>query len=138
MSENLTDWLFVIRRVRKAPLFFHNDGTVSSALFKDGNGVSVDKDHLRSIEEIIKDEERLHRHNISVEEERETPSKQLSAIVSIDRGIIEEQLVTVIDDPIIPTNPHHCLLYKNQNKDKLTKSQARALSVASVIIKRYA
>lgn len=138
MSETISDWLFVIRRVRKAPLFFHNDGTVSSALFKDGQGVSVDKDHLRSIDEIIEDEERLHREYISVEEERENPSMQLSAIVSIDRSVIEDRSVEIIDAPIIPTNPHHCLLYKNQSKEKLTQSQAKALSVASVIIKRYA
>lgn len=40
------EWKFVIRRARANPDFFHADGTVTSALFKDSKGVSVDKDHL--------------------------------------------------------------------------------------------
>lgn len=37
------EWENVIRRVRSKPMFFHN-GRPSSALFKDSNGVSVNKD----------------------------------------------------------------------------------------------
>ena len=137
MSEELFDWQYVVRRVRNHPSFFHNDGTVSSALFKDSHGVSVDKDHMRSVDEVIADEERLHQFYYSDEEQKNNPGLKLVSIISIDKEVCENNSVAVIDDPIPDENIHHCLLFKNQEREQLTRSQARALSVAACIIKKY-
>ena len=82
-----SDWLYVIRRVRNKPAFIKNGG-VSSALFKDSKGVSVNKDHRRTEEEIIEDEIRLHNfYNPENTSDFYSNEKKLKAIVSIDKEI---------------------------------------------------
>ena len=137
MSEVIFGWRYVVRRVRNHPSFLHNDGTVSSALFKDSQGVSVDKDHMRSLDEVIADEERLHQFYYSDEDQKNNPGLKLVSLVSIDKEVCDRNLVAVIDDPIPEENVHHCLLFKNQEREKLSQSQAKALSVAACIIKKY-
>ena len=137
MDEISLAWLFVVRRVRNKPSFFHDDGTLSSALFKDSKGVSTDKDHMRSIDEVIVDEERLHELYYPIEKQQEQPEYKLSALVSIDKEVCEEKKIKIIDDPIPEINPHHCLLFKNEKMEGLSQSQARALSSSAKIIKKY-
>ena len=137
MSEILCDWRYIVRRVRNSPTFFHADGTVSSALFKDSQGVSVDKDHMRSKEEVISDEERLHQFYYSVEEQKNNPGLKLMALVKVNRDICDRNSITVIDDPIPEENLHHCLLFKNQEREKLSQQQAKALSSSFIILKKY-
>lgn len=54
------NWKEVYRRVKSKPVFMNNE-QLSSALFKDSKGVSVNYDAGRDINEIIEDEERLHK-----------------------------------------------------------------------------
>lgn len=138
MDEIKNEWSFVTRRIRNKPMFIHEDGSVCSSLFKDSQGVSVNKDHRRNIESIIADEERLHRLYCSETEEIEDPEKRLVAITSIDKTVCEENSVYVKDDPIPDINPHHCLLQKSETDIVLTRVQAKALARGARFIKRYA
>ena len=137
MSESCHYWKFVIRRVNDKPQFFHSDGTVSSALFKDSKGVSVDKDHYRLIEEIVSDEERLNEYynDIAVKEGKQ--KNKLKALVTIDKIVCDSLSIFVKDDPIPEINIHHCLLLKNNEEISLSNRQAKELAMASVCIKKY-
>ena len=126
------------RRIRNKPMFIHEDGSVSSALFKDSQGVSVNKDHGRSSESIVTDEERLHRLYCSEIEEINDPEKRLVAIAAIDKTTCDENRVYIKDDPIPDINPHHCLLQKSETEIVLTRAQAKALARGARFIKRYA
>ena len=127
-----SDWHFAVRRVRNKPNFIKENG-VSSALFKDSKGVSVNKDHGRTIPVMLLDEERLHRLYCETDEQDES---MLKAIVSIDRGICESKGVLVRDVPL-KENKHHSILLRSEEKIQLTDSQAKALARSAKIIKKY-
>ena len=131
-----SDWLYVIRRVRNKPNFIKSGG-FSSALFKDSKGVSVNKDHRRTEEEIIEDEIRLHNfYNNENTAGFYSDEKKLKAIVSIDKEICEQKNIKVLDDPL-EENPHHALLQKSENEITLTSSQAKALARNARIIVNF-
>ena len=127
------DWSFIVRRVRDLPVYFNGKGGVSSALYKDSLGVSVDKDHLRDIASVIEDEERLHKlyHPIP------SDGYKLIAIVSVDKEVCEETQIYVEDAPIENENIHHCILKKDKEVVMLSKGQARKLARNSKFLKDY-
>ena len=47
----------VFRRIRNLPMYIKEDGTISSAIYSDSKGVSVNIDAGRDISDIIEDEE---------------------------------------------------------------------------------
>ena len=130
----MNNWTFVVRRVRNKPNFFKCD-RVSSALFKDAKGVSVNRDDDRELTNIILDEERLHYCYLE-EPKKETKEFKLKALVAVDREVIKEKEVLVVDAPL-EENPHHAVLKKSETEIRLTDSQARALAMNSRFIKRY-
>lgn len=132
------DWKEIYRRVKSKPIFM-KDGKPSSALFKDSNGVSVDKDAGRDVEEIIADEERLHtlyNRNLTEEEIRER-GEELRAIVRLTDNQCDDANVCVIADPIEGENENHALLQKSEEEIQLTKGQARMLARQATIVKNY-
>lgn len=127
------EWFFLIRRVRNKPSFF-NEGRISSALFKDSKGVSVNKDDSRIITDIIIDEERLHCYYLG--DMADEPEYCLKALVTFDRKVCDDNNILIEDDPL-EENPHHAVLKRNNTVSCLTASQAKAIARASKIIKYY-
>lgn len=124
---------YVVRRVRNKPDFF-KDGKVTSSVFKDSKGVSIDKSNRRSIGVIIDDEERLHREN-NIEKEKDEQYR-LKAIVSVDEQLCGERAVEIHDDPV-ENNLHHAILRQSEEKIRLTQGQAKALANGAIFIKQY-
>lgn len=133
------DWKEIYRRVKSKPIFM-KDGRPSSALFKDSKGVSVDRDVGRTIDDIIADEERLHSlYNAKLtDEEIKEKGEELKAIISLTYEQCDSVGVCVIPDPIPEENEYHTLLQKSETEIQLSKSQARLLARAAVVIKSYA
>ncbi|MPM49903.1 hypothetical protein SDC9_96637 [bioreactor metagenome] len=116
------------RRVDVRPQFWKEEcDRPSSALFKDSNGVSVDRSNNRSLEDIIKDEERLH---------RVFGSEDLKAVISVSKKTCEDKDIYVKCDPI-DNNEHHCIIQRTESEVPLTSGQAKYLSKQCVIRKRY-
>lgn len=133
------DWSTIYRRVKSKPLFMKDDRP-SSALFKDSNGVSVDRDAGRNEEDIIIDEERLHAFytkELSAEEIRER-GEELRAIVKLTDSQCDSVEACVIPDPIHGENEFHALLQKSETEIQLTKSQAKSLAKLATVVKSYA
>lgn len=134
MNDTSRECKFMVRRIRNKPIFF-KDGRPSSALFKDSKGVSVDKDAGRTKEEIIKEEEKLHKFynskNGIIEDE-----KQLKAIISVEKEVCDNLEVQIIDSPLVE-NKYHALLQKSETIVELTKGQAKALAKSAEVLKEY-
>ncbi len=132
------DWKEIYRRVRSKPIFMHN-GRPSSALFKDSQGVSVNIDGGRTQEEIIMDEERLHRlyNQELTQEEIERNEGELCAIISLRKEQCESANVCVIMDPIEGENIYHALIQRSETEITLTRGQAKMLAREALVIKEY-
>lgn len=134
MNNTSRECKFVVRRIRNKPIFF-KDGRPSSALFKDSKGVSVDKDEGRTKEEIIKEEENLHKFYNSTNDSIEN-EMQLKAIISVTKETCDNHAVQIIDSPL-EENKHHALLQKSETIVELTKGQAKALAKSAEVLKEY-
>ena len=128
-------WEKIYRRVTSKPIFL-KDGKPTSALFKDSNGVSVDYEDNRKTDEVIADEERLHKlHNEGVSE---AEGGKLKAIISLTCEQCDNEEVCVTPDPIEGENLHHAIITKTETEVELSKGQAKRLARNSVIVKAYA
>lgn len=132
------NWKEVYRRVKSKPVFM-KDGHLSSALFKDSKGVSVNYDAGRNINEIIVDEERLHKlYNAKLtDEEIRERGEALKAIASLTVENCDLANVCVIPDPIPDENENHALIQQTATEIQLTKKQAKELAKMATIIKDY-
>lgn len=132
------EWNRVYRRVRDLPQYIKSDGSITSAVFKDSKGASVDRDGGRTDSEIIADEERLHAQQVEglTQDEIIESGKNLRMIVSVSREICNERQILVKPDPI-KDNPYHALLQRNEEIIELSPSQAKALARAVRIEKSY-
>lgn len=128
----------LFRRVRNHPMYIKNDGKVSSAIFLDSHGVSVDIDDCRKLEEIILHEETLHKYycgdNLASDPEG---SYKLLGIISVTKKQCDEKSVLVEIDPIKEINPYHAILKRSAEKIELTSSQRRYLTNNARVIKSY-
>ncbi len=135
---NEQDWEKIFRRIKCKPQFMKN-GRPTSALFKDSHGVSVNRDCGREINDIIADEERLHRlynANLTVRQIEEH-GEGLKAIISLTHEQCDSEEVCVIPDPIDGENAYHALLQKSATEVVLSSGQARRLAKMAVIEKTY-
>ena len=101
-------------------MFWKENGTVSSAVFNDSHGTSVDRLGDRTESDAV---DALHRR---------MPD---SGIVSVT---YQNCLDALADVKYVPfdDNPYHSEIHKNSNEVKLTKSQRKRLAEnANVIIK---
>lgn len=133
------DWKTIYRRVKSKPIFM-KDGRPSSALFKDSNGVSVDRDGGRELSAIITDEERLHiLYNAGLTDEQiKEEGQELKAIIELSAAQCDSVDVCVVPDPIPEENENHALIQKNETEIQLSKSQAKNLAKLATVIKSYA
>lgn len=132
------DWKKIYRRVKNKPVFM-KDGRLSSALFKDSKGVSVDRDAGRELGDIIIDEERLHSlYNAGLtDDEIKEKGEGLKAIIELTSEQCDSVKACVIPDPIYGENEYHALLQKSETEVQLSKSQAKSLAKLATIIKSY-
>ena len=128
----------VFRRIRNAPLYIKEDGGISSAVYLDDRGVSVDIDDNRNMDTIIEDEERLHifYNGKKIEEDPEGPYKLL-AIAAIDKANCNEKEIYIELAPIKDENDFHAILKGSETKVRLSPSQRKHLARTSAIIKSY-
>lgn len=127
------------RRMRNKPEFLKDNGHVSSALFKDEHGVSVDVDDKRELDEIINHEESLHNEYIALHNKENNDAYKLKAIVQVNEEDCNNASVVIKRDPVIEpiNNPYHTLLIRSESQFKLTDSQARKLALSSIVVKKY-
>lgn len=132
------DWKEIYRRIKCKPVFM-KDGRPSSALFKDSNGVSVNRDGGRALSQIVADEERLHNlyNSRFTDQEIEKNGEGLKAIISLTGEQCDSESVCVIPDPILGENEYHALIQKSETEVQLSKSQARNLARMAKIVKSY-
>lgn len=128
----------LFRRIRNLPLYIKKDGTISSAIYSDSKGVSVDIDDNRNIEDIVSDEERLHilYNGEKIEVDPEGPYK-LIAIASTDKINCDEKNVYIELAPIEGENDFHAILKGAENKILLSPGQRKHLVRNTAIIKTY-
>lgn len=125
------------RRVRKHPMYIKENGKVSSAIYSDKKGVSVDIDDGRELDTIIKVEEDLHvfYNKPLLEEDPEGPYK-LVAIAAVSKNVCDEKEVLIELEPV-ENNPYHAILKKSAEKIDLTSSQKKYLADRTRVIKSY-
>lgn len=128
----------VFRRIRNLPLYIKKDGTISSAIYSDSKGVSVDIDDNRNIEDIVLDEERLHilYNGEKIEVDPEGPYK-LIAIASTGKINCDEKNVCIELAPIEGENDFHAILKGAENRILLSPGQRKHLVRNTAIIKTY-
>lgn len=127
----MSDWNKAFRRIGDIPMYQREDGSFTSAVFKDSHGVSVDLDHLRDIEEVLKDEERLFHYYVK----QYQSNQKLLAIASINQNDCYVNNIQVKEEPVVE-NPHHAIL-RNDDTLKLSNRQSKALARAMIIERRY-
>lgn len=129
MNNKIKNEEDLFRRVDVRPQFWKEDvNRPSSALFKDSNGVSVDRSNGRVLSDVITDEERLH---------QKFGKEKLKAIISVSKKICDAKELYIKFDPI-SDNKYHCIVQKSESSTSLTSSQAKFLSKNCVINKYYA
>lgn len=126
------------RRVRKHPMYIKENGTVSSALFKDSKGVSVSVDDNRNLDDIIKKEEELHvYYNKEKLDEDPEGMFKLIALASIQKLACDEKEVVIEMVPDGDINPYHAILKRNKDEICLTAGQSKYLARKTEIVKSY-
>ena len=89
---------------------------LSSAAFKDSNGLSVDRQHGRTEEESVK----------------EMKEKFVGTVVCVTVGICREK-EAIVDYCPTDDNIHHCEIIRSHERKVLTNSQARYLASKAAI-----
>lgn len=127
MENNIHDDERLFRRLKNIPQYWKKDtNRPTSAIFKDSKGVSVDRCNFRCQEDIINDEERLHKLYGG--------GASLKGIVSVRKENCDEVLVKY--DPV-ESNDYHSVIYNNEDTIVLTSGQAKKLAKQCIIEKLY-
>ncbi len=126
------------RRVRKLPIYIKENGTISSAFYRDSKGVSVSIDAGRLEKDIIEAEERLHYFYNKSEIDRDPEGVfKLIAIASVSKTVCDEKDVVIKMEPDEAVNPYHAILRKSETEIPLTPGQRKYLAKNTKIIKSY-
>lgn len=127
----------LFRRVRNNPIYY-KDGKVSSAIFLDSKGVSVDIDDGRELEEIVLAEEGLHEfYNKEALLSEHAEKYKLIAITSVTKESCDEKNVFVELEPIEGENPYHAIIKRTPEIIELTGSQRKYLAKHARVVKSY-
>lgn len=114
MKEIVSPEELLYRAVKPIPVYW-KDGRITSALFKDSKGVSVDRDGGRSSENIISNfVTRMGDKNVKA-----------IAILKAEQCFNNEMIV--IPSPV-QDNKYHAEIHCSETKVELSKKQARALA----------
>lgn len=105
---------------RSQPSFITPRGTISSAMFKDEKGVSVDRQMGRHEEE-------------AVQQMKDFFSNRLKGIASLPEDSIIRALAVLIPAPT-ENNPYHAEIYRNVHKEMLSKIQQLQLADSCTLI----
>lgn len=122
MCQQLTSDILYRNAPRKPHLWSEEENRPSSALFKDSQGVSVDRLMGRAEKDAVL---RL-----------ETVFPDSKAIVKLDVSFCISANTVVFEKPLID-NPYHAEIHKSATDIELTNSQARTLAKNAIIVKKY-
>ncbi|WP_308539566.1 hypothetical protein [uncultured Ruminococcus sp.] len=117
MSKKLSEGECLFRKVPDNPIMLKADGTISSAVFKDSKGCSVDRKAGRD-NSVIYDIFFQRFYN---------SSKSIIAVSDVTVGVCYEKEIIVIEKPT-EENEFHCEIHGSIDKAQLTSSQARHLA----------
>lgn len=117
MSKKLPEGECLFRKIPDNPIMFKSDGTISSAVFKDSKGCSVDKKADRDSNEI---------YDLFFQRFSNT-SGSIVAVSDVTVGICYEKEAIVIEKPT-DENKFHCEIHGGIDKVQLTSSQAKHLA----------
>lgn len=121
LEENIDENEYLYRGVIKNPDFWKiNEGKPSSAIFKDSNGVSVDRSGVRDEDKVVSNfNDRF----------------QLKAIVKIQKKTCDS-LDTYVKYDKIPENEYHSLILNSSVEGDICikSSKAKKLRDASIIV----
>lgn len=110
------------RKIPDNPDMIKKDGTITSAVFKDSNGCSVDRKAGRKDEDI-------YANFVSRFSGIEGAIK---AVADVSKQNCEEKNMIILELPE-EDNPHHCEIHRSSDRIMLSPSQAKHLSrVANV------
>lgn len=109
-------------RMVNPKMWVTEENRISSALFKDKKGVSVDRDIERSQDEVIR--------------EFEGRGKELKGVVAIGVKECHSIPVLVSEDPI-PENTYHALIVDSVEKIQLSKSKLKKIAEMCRLVKEY-
>ena len=100
---------------RSQPSFIRPDGkTVTSAMFKDENGVSVDRQMERTAEEALAQIKKFF-------------DRRLKGVAKLSESDVKQAAAVLIPAPT-SANPYHGEIYRNTQKEMLTKIQQLKLA----------
>ena len=119
LSEKIDDEEYLYRRVPLKPIFWvPNENRISSALFKDSKGVSVDRQGQRTEEDVIN---------------TFTASFELRAVVKLK---VEDcrKIGTYVQYKPIPENLFHSEITESETEISIKSSKARKLQEASIVV----
>lgn len=127
------------RRMRNKPLLYvKEDGTISSAIYKDSQGVSVDIDDGRDLDAIIQKEEELHKYyNQEMLLQNPDGEYKLVALLSVSAKTCQDKEVVIEPTPVENINPYHALLKGSETKTLLTNGQSKYLAKNTRVVKSY-
>lgn len=113
--ENTEDLYRAIKRSK--PDWLDNNGNPTSAMFKDANGNSVDRDDDRELEKIIEFMD------------NGTFKKRLKGVVKINAGIcMEEPIYAKVEAAPTEPNPYHANIFTDEVDEKRAALQALMLA----------
>lgn len=123
MNPEISSEEKLFRNVITHPDFWKKaEGKPSSAVFKDSNGVSVDRDGGRDREAIVSSfQEKFGNENIK-------------AIVLVKADFCIEEVNTHLLYSPVEDNPYHAEIYGSPQLNPLTKGQARKLANNCTIV----
>lgn len=109
----------LIRAVLPREIFWHEDGTLSSAAFKDKKGLSVDRDGGRPIDEAVR--------------YAESHLQGSMVYVTVGQCVAVQALVRYLP---LSDNQFHSEIHQSEEKIVLSNSQARKLSLCARVVKK--
>ena len=118
LNEHIEDAEFLYRRIILNPNFWDFEKQrPSSAIFKDSNGVSVDRQHKRVDNDIIE----------------EYKAYEIRGIIKILTAVCRELDTHPVYKPI-PDNMYHCEIHDSILKVQISSSKAKKLRDSSILV----
>lgn len=117
MDDTFKDEEKLYRAVVPKDMYFKENGTLTSAAFKDSSGCSVDRGDNRTDEEAAI----FMKKNLEGE------------IYRIQVSNCREKEIHIQYEPE-EENPYHSALYKNSAKEKMTQGQCKHLASVAVLV----
>jgi len=117
MDNTFEDDETLLRSVKPIELFMHKDGTLTSAAFKDSDGLSVDRTGDHTLEQAV-----------------EFAQHHLTGVIVGVTVLQCKQVEAVVKYLPVPDNNYHSEIHRNEEKLRLNDRQAENLSKRAHIL----